>query len=50
VIRDLGIASLSRVSPAAVYAAVVANNVIVAAKKVEKTARKVTKSAGGGDS
>jgi hypothetical protein len=37
----LGMATL--VAPAAMYAAVVANNVMVAAKKVEKTAKKAVK-------
>lgn len=40
----LGIATI--IAPVAMYAAVVANNVMVAAKKVEKTARKAVKDAG----
>jgi predicted permease len=39
----LGMATL--IAPAAMYAAVVANNVVVAAKKVEKTAKKAVKNA-----
>lgn len=43
--KDPRLAMATVIMPAAVFAAAVANNVMVAAKKVEKTARKAMKNA-----
>jgi hypothetical protein len=43
--KDPRLAMATIIAPVAMYAAVVANNVMIAAKKVEKTARKAVKNA-----